>query len=131
MATLRLAQVAFARSGDKGDIANVAVFAPDRATYDVLAEQITPARVRQLMGAFVTGEISVHPVANVLALNVVMRGALGGGGPASLRADNLGKALGGALLRLPIDVPDDLADRVGRREPAPRDPYADADWPLR
>ena len=58
----------------------------------------------------------------MLALNFVMHGALGGGGPRSLRADNLGKTLGGALVRLEIDVPDSMADR---RAPRPDVGWAD------
>lgn len=131
MPTVRLADIAFARAGDKGDTANVALFAPDEETYRVLVGQITPERVAALLDGFVTGPVTVHPVPGVLALNVVMGGALGGGGPSSLRADNLGKALGGALLRLPVDVPDALAARARERPWPPRDPYADADWVVR
>ena len=56
-------------------------------------------------GTFVTGDVERYEAPNVLALNFVLRGALGGGGPRSLRSDSLGKALGGALVRLEIEVP--------------------------
>ena len=62
------------------------------------------------------------------ALNFVMQGALGGGGPRSLRADNLGKTLGGALVRMEIDVPDALADR---RRARPDVAWADEILPRR
>ena len=55
--------------------------------------------------------IDRYEAPNVRALNFVMHGALGGGGPASLRADALGKTLGGALVRMEIDVPEELATR--------------------
>ncbi len=71
-------------------------------------------------GSMVLGEVVRYEAPNLLALNFVLRGALGGGGPRSLRADNLGKTLGGALVRLEIDVPDHLA---GRRAPRP-----DVEW---
>jgi hypothetical protein len=58
----------------------------------------------------------------------VCHGALGGGGPASLRADNLGKALGGAVLHLPIEVDEATAERLAARPRPPRDPYAQASW---
>ena len=75
------------RSGDKGDIANVAVFAPDEAVYRLLVEQVTAARVQGHFGSFVRGPVQRYEAANVLALNFVLHGALGGGGPRSLRAD--------------------------------------------
>jgi hypothetical protein len=71
----------------------------------------------------VTGNVLRYEAENVLALNFVMHGALGGGGPRTLRADNLGKTLGGALVRMQIEVPDALADR---RAPAPDVGWADA-----
>jgi hypothetical protein len=128
MATLTLADLAFARSGDKGDISDLSVFAPDAEIYAVLLEEVTADRVRAHLGGLVTGDVTRYEAPNVLALKFVCAGALGGGGPASLRADNLGKALGGALLRLPVDVPDGLAGRLGPRDRPPRDPYADATW---
>jgi hypothetical protein len=71
----------------------------------------------------VTGRVDRYRADNVRALNFVMYGALGGGGPRSLRADNLGKTLGGALVRLEIEVPDSLA---GRRRPRPDVAWAEA-----
>jgi hypothetical protein len=97
------------RSGDKGDIANVALFADDDATYELIRREVTAARVKAHFGEMVRGRVERFEAPNVLALNFVMHGALGGGGPRSLRADSLGKTLGGALVRMPIDVPDALA----------------------
>jgi hypothetical protein len=110
------------RAGDKGDIANVAIFADDDATYDVLLREVTADRVKEHFGAMVKGRVDRYEARNVLALNFVLHDALGGGGPRSLRADNLGKTLGGALVRLEIDVPDELADR---RRPRPDVGWAD------
>jgi hypothetical protein len=73
--------------------------------------------VKAHFGELVRGEVRRYEAPNVLALNFVMHGALGGGGPRSLRADNLGKTLGGALLRMEIDVPDDVAATAPRRRP--------------
>jgi hypothetical protein len=70
----------------------------------------------------VQGRVERYEAANVRALNFVMHGALGGGGPRSLRADSLGKTLGGALVRLEIDVPDAMANR---RRPRPDVAWAD------
>lgn len=112
MTRKRLHDLAGYRAGDKGDIANVALFADDRALYDVLVREVTAERVKQHFGTMVTGPVLRYEAENVLALNFVLHGALGGGGPRSLRADALGKTLGGALVRLEIEVPDELASRV-------------------
>jgi hypothetical protein len=99
------------RAGDKGDIANVALFADDDATYELLRREVTAERVKEHFGAMVRGRVDRYEARNVRALNFVLHDALGGGGPRSLRADNLGKTLGGALVRLEIDVPDEFANR--------------------
>jgi hypothetical protein len=123
-----LADLAFVRSGDKGDSSDVSVFAPDREVYALLAEQVTAERVRDLYGSLVEGDVVRYEVPNVLALKFVLTGALGGGGPASLRADNLGKAFGSAVLRLPVTVPDALDKRLAPRLRPPPDPYRGAEW---
>ena len=122
MARLALRELCGYRAGDKGDIANVAIFADDDETYAVIVREVTAARVKEHFGAIVQGRVDRYEAANVRALNFVMHGALGGGGPRSLRADNLGKTLGGALVRLEIDVPDALASR---RRPRPDVAWAD------
>jgi hypothetical protein len=100
------------RAGDKGDTSNVALYAPNEATYAVIREQVSADRVKQHFGKLVRGRVDRYEAGNVLALNFVLHDALGGGGPRSLRADNLGKTLGGALVRLEIDVPPELGDRT-------------------
>jgi hypothetical protein len=122
MARLQLRELCGYRAGDKGDIANVALFADDDEAYEVLVLEVTAERVKAHFGAMVTGEVTRYEARNVLALNFVMQGALGGGGPRSLRSDSLGKTLGGALVRLDIDVPESLA---GRRRPRPDVSWAD------
>jgi hypothetical protein len=123
MARLALRELCGYRAGDKGDIANVALFADDDATYALIRREVTAARVKQHFGAMVRGTVDRYEAPNVRALNFVLHGALGGGGPRSLRADNLGKTLGGALVRLEIDVPDEWANR---RRPRPDVRWADA-----
>jgi hypothetical protein len=99
------------RAGDKGDIADVALFADDEDVYAVIVREVTAERVKDHFDTMVTGPVERYEARNVLALNFVLHGALGGGGPRSLRADSLGKTLGGALVRLEIDVPEALASR--------------------
>jgi hypothetical protein len=111
VAKLSLRELCGYRSGDKGDIANIALFADDDETYELIVREVTAERVKEHFGAMVRGRVDRYEAANVRALNFVMHGALGGGGPRSLRADTLGKSLGGALVRMEIDVPDAMADR--------------------
>jgi hypothetical protein len=122
MGRLALRELYGYRAGDKGDIANVALFADDDDTYALLVREVTAERVKAHFGDMVQGRVERYEAANVRALNFVMHGALGGGGPRSLRADSLGKTLGGALVRLEIDVPDAMA---GRRRPRPDVTWAD------
>lgn len=122
MARLALRELCGFRSGDKADIANVALFADDADVYELIVREVTAERVQAHFGPMVTGAVERYEVPNVLALNFVLHGALGGGGPRSLRSDSLGKTLGGALVRLEIDVPDPLA---GRRRARPEVAWAD------
>jgi hypothetical protein len=123
MSRLRLRELCGYRAGDKGDIANVALFADDDETYALLVSEVTVQRVKEHFGRFVRGRVERFEAPNVRAVNFVLHGALGGGGPRSLRSDNLGKTLGGALVRMEIDVPQHLADR---RRPRPDVAWADA-----
>jgi hypothetical protein len=95
-----------ARSGDKGDRSDIAVFAPNAAVYEHLRVQLTPERVKAHFGSLVNGPVVRYEVPGVLALKFVLSGALGGGGPSSLRVDALGKALGSAILRMRVDLPE-------------------------
>ena len=115
---VRLAGIAQARSGDKGDLANVALFAPTDELYDVFKREVTTERVKQLFGRFVRGRVERYEVPNVRALNFVLHEALDGGAARSLRSDPLGKSYGSLLLRLEIDVDDSLLAALP--QPAPR-----------
>ena len=123
MPRLSLREICGYRAGDKGDIANVAIFADDDDAYSVIAREVTAERVKAHFGSMVLGRVDRYEAANVRALNFVMQGALGGGGPRSLRADSLGKTLGGALVRLEIEAPAAIA---GRRRARPDVSWADA-----
>lgn len=122
MPLLSLRELCGYRAGDKGDIANIAIFADDDETYALIVREVTAERVKAHFGSMVRGRVDRYEAANVRALNFVMQGALGGGGPRSLRADSLGKTLGGALVRLEIEVPDSMS---GRRRPRPQLDWAD------
>ncbi len=116
---VQLRDVAQARSGDKADLANVAVFAPTEALYAAFLRELTPERVRQHFGRFVRGGVDRYEVPNVRALNFVLHQALDGGAARSLRSDPLGKSYGSLILRMEISVSEaELAGvEVGRRAP--------------
>jgi hypothetical protein len=120
MASIPLREVCGVRSGDKGDISDLTLFADDEETYDLLLREVTIERVGAHFGALVSGSIERYEAPNVRAVKFVLRRALDGGGPRSLRSDNLGKTLGAALLRLRVEVPEPIlarSARNGRRAP--------------
>lgn len=116
MARIQLRDLCGTRSGDKGDISDLSLFADDQAAYDAIRAQVTAERVKTHFGSLVHGAVERYEAPNVLALKFVMYDALGGGAPRSLRSDNLGKTHGATLLRMWIDVPDDVAANAARRD---------------
>ena len=120
MARIQLRDLCGARSGDKGDISDVSLFADDDAAYDAISAEVTADQVKTHFGELVQGDVERYEAHNVLALKFVMHGALGGGAPRSLRSDNLGKTHGASLLRMWIDVPDAVAANAKRRQRPPR-----------
>jgi hypothetical protein len=105
---VKLARVAHARSGDKGDASNVGLIANSPALYEVLRREVTAARVAAHFAAVCRGGVERFEVPNLRALNFLLHDALGGGGTASLLTDAQGKTHGQGLLELEIDVPDEL-----------------------
>ena len=90
MTKVQLVQLAHARSGDKGDTANVGVIAYDPGHYELLREQLTPEAVKAHFGEMVKGEVERFELPNLGALNFLLHGALGGGGTMSLMNDAQG-----------------------------------------
>ena len=119
MTRVQLVHLAHARSGDKGDTANVGVIAYDPTHYDLLREQLTVPRVKTQLAGLVRGEVERFELPKVWALNFLLHEALGGGGTLSLRTDSQGKVLSTALLRMEIEVPDDVARAVRGRGRVP------------
>ncbi len=111
---VQLREIAQARSGDKGDIANIALFAPTQEMYEVFCREVTAERVKAHFGDFVQGRVERYEAPNVRALNFVAHASLGGGGAASLRSDPLGKSYGSNLLRMHISVPSAVLERTPR-----------------
>ncbi|MEJ2186260.1 MAG: hypothetical protein P8Z36_10020 [Gemmatimonadota bacterium] len=107
-----LYRLAHARSGDKGDTVNVGVIALEPEYYEVLAERLTPERVKAHFGDLVKGDVQRFELPNLGALNFLLHHALGGGGTVSLMTDAQGKTFSTAMLRMNVEVPDELAERL-------------------
>ncbi|HMN94151.1 MAG TPA: hypothetical protein PKC60_13050 [Hydrogenophaga sp.] len=99
-----LVRLAHARSGDKADWVDFGLFAWNPAGYRVLEREVTAERVQAHFASWLPGEVDCWPLPNLLAIKLVLKGALQGGGARNLRLDNLGKAMAGALLRMEIEV---------------------------
>ena len=105
MKTIYLHEVARARSGDKGRGANIGVLANSDVGYALLRDHLSAARVQSFFAALDPGEVVRYELPNLNALNFVLPTVLGDGGSRSLRIDAQGKALGQALLEMPLEVP--------------------------
>jgi len=102
---VRLLQLAHARSGDKGDTANVGLIALKPQYYPVLEREVTAARVARHFRGIIKGPVERFELPNLNALNFLLHGALGEGGTLSLKTDAQGKVFSTALLRMEINVP--------------------------
>jgi len=101
---VQIKDIAYARSGDKGDVVNVGVLALDDDAYEKLQNVLTPQRLKAHFGDWVRGDIDVFPMPNINGFNLLLHNALGGGATRTLRYDVTGKSFSTALLRM--EVPD-------------------------
>lgn len=105
---IRLLDIAHARSGDKGDTANVGVIARRPEYYPVLVKYLTADRVKAHFAGIALGRVERFELPNLGALNFLLHEALGGGGTRSLKNDAQGKTLGSAMLRMELDIEEQL-----------------------
>ncbi|MBA3239366.1 MAG: hypothetical protein H0T62_13630 [Parachlamydiaceae bacterium] len=105
MKCVQLNDIAFARSGDKGNNANIGIIAYTREGYDFLVEYLTAESVQNYFNILGVTSTVRYELPNLLALNFVLHNILAGGGSRSLRFDAQGKALGQALLQMKICNP--------------------------
>lgn len=110
---IELTKLAHARSGDKGDTANVGVIALKDEYYPLLVREVTADAVKRHFGDMVKGDVERFELPNLGALNFLLHGSLGGGGTLSLMTDAQGKTFSTALLRMRIDLSDDEAQGLG------------------
>ncbi|GAC1459862.1 MAG: hypothetical protein PVSMB1_09860 [Gemmatimonadaceae bacterium] len=121
---VRLLDVAHARSGDKGDTANVGVIALRTEWYPFLARQLTRDRVAEHFHGMLTGGVERFELPNLRALNFLLHGALDGGGTLSLKTDAQGKVFSTAMLRMVLDVTDEEVKLLSLPTTLPNGPAA-------
>ena len=102
MAEYYLKDLAHARSGDKGNISNICLFARNPQDYELLREQVTAETVKEHFRGVVFGEVIRYELPTLGGFNFVMKEALGGGATQSMRLDTLGKTMASALLRMKV-----------------------------
>jgi len=101
---VQLRALAHARSGDKGDTANIGLIARTPRDYPLLVREVTAARVARHFRGMITGPVERYELPNLHALNFLLHGALDGGGTVSLKTDAQGKVFSTALLRMEVLV---------------------------
>jgi len=104
MARVQLNDIAYARSGDKGDVSSIGLIAKSSHYYEMLKREVVPAKVKDFFGPMVKGDVEIYPMDNIESLEVVLRGALDGGATRTLRYDSTGKAMCSALLRMEVNI---------------------------
>lgn len=109
---IQLTELAHARSGDKGDTANVGLIALKDEYYPLLVREVTAERVKQHFKDICRGEVERFELPNLSALNFLLHESLGGGGTLSLMTDAQGKTFSTALLRMTIEIPNDEAQEL-------------------
>lgn len=110
---VRLLDIAHARSGDKGDTANVGLIAMKPGYYPLLERLVTKERVAAHFAGAIDGPVVRFELPNLNALNFLLHGALDGGGTLSLKTDAQGKVFSTALLRMILEIPDAEAQALG------------------
>jgi len=110
---ISLFKLAHARSGDKGDTANVGIIALKDEYYPLLVREVTSERVKIHFGEIVKGDVERFELPNLKALNFLLHESLGGGGTMSLMTDAQGKTFSTALLRIEIEISDTEAGELG------------------
>lgn len=108
MAKVKLIEIAHGRSGDKGNGSNVGIIARHPDIYPYLKENLTAEVVKEHMKHICKGEVERYEMPNIGALNFILNESLGGGGTVSLKLDAQGKTHASTLLRMEMDVPEEL-----------------------
>lgn len=110
---VELTKIAHARSGDKGDTANVGLIALKDEFYPILVREVTAEKVKEHFGEIVKGEVERFELPNLGALNFLLHESLGGGGTLSLMTDAQGKTFSTALLRMKVEIDEKESEDLG------------------
>ena len=113
---VQLLEICHARSGDKGDAANVGLIAREEKFYPLIRSKVTAAAVKKHFKGICQGKVERYELPNLWALNFLLHNTLGGGGTVSLKQDAQGKTLAAALLRMEIDVPNSLLKKQSEKK---------------
>lgn len=108
MPKVKLLKIAHGRSGDKGNGSNVGIIARHPDIYPFLKKELTSDKVKEHMKYVCKGEVERYELPNIGALNFILNESLGGGGTVSLKLDAQGKTHASQVLRMDLDVPDEL-----------------------
>lgn len=101
---IKLIDICYYRSGDKGDISNIGLMAKTEKAYEIIKGEITPERIKSHFKGWVKGDVIIYPMDNLQSLEIMLYKALGGGATKTLRIDQTGKAMGNALVKMEIEV---------------------------
>ena len=112
MAKVHLLRIAHGRSGDKGSASNVGIIARHPDIYPFLKENLTKDRIKEHMKYICKGDVERYELPNIGALNFILNDSLGGGGTVSLKLDAQGKTHASTLLRMELEVPDELIKKA-------------------
>lgn len=104
MKKVQIRELAWARSGDKGDLSDLGIMAKDDKAYEILKREITPEAIKTFYKGDVKGDVEVYPMDNLKAIKVVMHQALSGGATKSLRWDQTGKSMATSILRMEVNA---------------------------
>jgi len=116
MKKVQLKELAYARSGDKGDVCNVGVMAKTKNVYEYLLKTLTPEKIKAFYKGMVKGDVEIYPLPNLDSLEVVLRRSLGGGATCTLRFDQTGKSMGPVMLGMEIDADEALIEEAQQAE---------------
>lgn len=105
-----LGEIAHARSGDKGNHSNIGVIAYTKEGYEYINKVLTPQKLKKYFSELGVTDVEKYEMENILALNFILKNALGGGAGCSLRTDTQGKILGTAILEMEIPKPKSIAN---------------------
>lgn len=116
MPTIHLLEIAHGRSGDKGNGSNVGIIARHPDIYPFLVKELTAERVKEHMKYVCKGDVERFELPNIGALNFLLHDSLGGGGTVSLKLDAQGKTHAAQVLKMKIDVPEELLRLIPKKE---------------